>query len=631
MANGDKEPLTVMYASATGTIQRLADQLVADLCAREANVSIINMKTLAKPYSIPRGTIVYMTCTFFAGEHPPASKEFIAWLQTLNPSLQPFRDVKFAVFGIGSKNYTTFCAASRETDKHIESFGGTRILDAVHLDRDEFKSDDSTYIQWKKDLFKVLGLPEKPVISTDKVIVTKNTSLPDKWICNAYPLGYKRGTMSKIKMLSDGKVDGVVRLYEITNPCMKYEAGGHCAILPRNRLEDIKALLAKKYIWLDPECKVPAEASDIVVVEQAKWVRSVVNAILPFGRPIYVLDLLSQYLDFSTVIDFNSFKALVPYITDGTQYRQALHMLDDPALFRSVFLDTKLNMIDVFTKFSSFKVPMHALIECMPAMAHRMYSIASAPSYIGENRLQLIISDVDFECETLNKTIEKRPGLSTGYLSRLQEGNEVFFQTFSSPVKCGDEFRGVPSITVGLGTGLAPCGSRLQHRLAFRLEQLKQAGPGGFIQPLDPYMTFIGLRRESDLKELIDELKDFVRKGIATIFVAFSREEKEREWFEITPDGADGQALMDTDKTAFCAEYKCHVTNLMGEYANKIRSFVTSKDTCVITYCGKAGKVPHEIEGVILQSLIDSGMAEEDARARWEKLRADQNLIFEAW
>lgn len=93
-------------------------------------------------------------------------------------------------------------------------------------------------------------------------------------------------------------------------------------------------------------------------------------------------------------------------------------------------------------------------------------------------------------------------------------------------MRCGDEFRGVPSITVGLGTGLAPCRSRLQHRLALRLEQLKRAAPGEFIQPLDPYMTFIGLRRESDLKELIDELRDFVRKGIATIFVAFSREEK---------------------------------------------------------------------------------------------------------
>lgn len=631
MARSNKEPITVMYASATGTIQRLADQLVGDLCAREASVSSINMKAFAKPYNIPRGTIIYMTCTFFAGEHPPASKEFIAWLQTVNPSLRPFRDIRFAVFGMGSKNYTTFCAASKNADKSIEIFGGTRILDALHLDRDEFKSDDSAYIHWKKDLFKVLGLSEQPVISTNKIIVTKNTSLPDKWVCDVSPLGYKRGIMSKVKVLSDGKVDGVVHLYEITCPCMKYEAGGHCAILPRNRAEDIKALLAKGHISLDHGCKVVAEASDVVVVEHASWVRSAVNAVLPLGRPIYVLDLLSQYLDFSTVIDFTSLKELVPYVTDGAQYRQALHMLEDPTLFKTVFLDTKLNMIDIFTKFSSLKVPIHTLIEHMPAMTHRMYSIASAPSYVGETRLQFIVSDVDFECETLSKTIEKRPGLSTGYLSRLQEGSAVFFQTFSSPVRCGDEFRGVPSITVGLGTGLAPCRSRLQHRLALRLEQLKRAAPGEFIQPLDPYMTFIGLRRESDLKELIDELRDFVRKGIATIFVAFSREEKSREWFEIIPNDADGHALADVDKTAFCAEYKCYVTRLMGEYANNIRNFVTSKDTCVITYCGKAGNVPQEIEGVILRSLVSSGMTEKDAKARWEKLRADQNLIFEAW
>lgn len=191
MTRSNKEPITVMYASATGTIQRLADQLVGDLCAREASVSSINMKAFAKPYNIPRGTIIYMTCTFFAGEHPPASKEFIAWLQTVNPSLRPFRDIRFAVFGMGSKNYTTFCAASKNADKSIEIFGGTRILDALHLDRDEFKSDDSAYIHWKKDLFKVLGLSEQPVISTNKIIVTKNTSLPDKWVCDVSPLGYK--------------------------------------------------------------------------------------------------------------------------------------------------------------------------------------------------------------------------------------------------------------------------------------------------------------------------------------------------------------------------------------------------------------------------------------------------------
>jgi sulfite reductase (NADPH) flavoprotein alpha-component len=61
-------------------------------------------------------------------------------------------NVKFAVVGLGDREYELFCEFGKRVDAALEKHGGTRIMDRLDLDA-EYEMD---YASWSKKLFETI-------------------------------------------------------------------------------------------------------------------------------------------------------------------------------------------------------------------------------------------------------------------------------------------------------------------------------------------------------------------------------------------------------------------------------------------------------------------------------------------
>ena len=83
-----------------------------------------------KPEHCVAPLLIYLTCTFFMGDHPKSAANFIRELREKSRKWTVLKGKFFAVFGIGSTKYKFFCRASAEADRLLEQNGGIRIMAA---------------------------------------------------------------------------------------------------------------------------------------------------------------------------------------------------------------------------------------------------------------------------------------------------------------------------------------------------------------------------------------------------------------------------------------------------------------------------------------------------------------------
>lgn len=97
--------------------------------AQTVNVSDLRPEHCAAPL------LIYLTCTFFMGDHPKSAENFVRELREKSQKWAILQGKYFSVFGIGSMKYKLFCKASTEMDNLLEQNGGTRLMPAAQVDR----------------------------------------------------------------------------------------------------------------------------------------------------------------------------------------------------------------------------------------------------------------------------------------------------------------------------------------------------------------------------------------------------------------------------------------------------------------------------------------------------------------
>ena len=182
-----------------------------------------------------------------------------------------------------------------------------------------------------------------------------------------------------------------------------------------------------------------------------------------------------------------------------------------------------LGYADVLQMFPSAKPPIEYLIEFIPAIKPRLYSIASSPDYDGDMLHMCIVAD-DWNTP---KGVAKH-GLTTGFLSgrgghsaasTVINGriNPAAFALPSSPEQ--------PIILVGLGTGIAPCRALIRDRL-FQRDQGENIGP---------MSLYFGVRfkaSEYTYGDEWDSLHDNGNGPLTHLHCAFSRDQDHKVYVQ---------------------------------------------------------------------------------------------------
>jgi sulfite reductase (NADPH) flavoprotein alpha-component len=478
----DAGPLLICYGSQTGTAEGLAKKLAKDAAQRGFQPQLHPLNDFENAGFATAKKTVIISSTWGDGDAPDNAMNFWNWLKA--DSAPRLEHLEFAVLGLGDKNYSDFCGASKKFDARLEALGAKRLAPRGECDTDY----EAAAKKWMDDLWKTLGggtngassngtlpllspLPkgEDPGEGKTAVAFSKTHPFPAKLLKNL-PLN-RPGSAKE------------VRHYEIAlgNSGLVYEAGDALGVLPTN----CDALVSEILVALG------ATGDEPVALE---------NAVVPFrlalaqhfelGKP--TAELLAEMAGRAPTSALASL--LAP--DKAEDLKRWLHGRD---------------VLDVL-QLAPKSLAIAELLPLLRKLSPRLYSISSSPkAHPGE--VHLTVGAVRYETHGRH-----RKGVASTFLAdRAGDLVKVFVQPshgFRPPVN-GD----APMIMVGPGTGIAPFRAFLEERQA-------TGAPG------KNWLFFGDQKRATDfLYE--EQLIAWQKSGLLTrLDLAFSRDQAEKVYVQ---------------------------------------------------------------------------------------------------
>ena len=120
------EPLLILFGSQTGTAEGLAKKVAKESQQRGFAPKVLALNDYESANLPAVNKAVIISSTWGDGEPPDNAANFWSWL---NAETAPrLENLNFAVLGLGDKNYSDFCGASKKFDTRLESLGAKRLV-----------------------------------------------------------------------------------------------------------------------------------------------------------------------------------------------------------------------------------------------------------------------------------------------------------------------------------------------------------------------------------------------------------------------------------------------------------------------------------------------------------------------
>ncbi|KAG2451316.1 hypothetical protein HYH02_003922 [Chlamydomonas schloesseri] len=262
------------------------------------------------------------------------------------------------------------------------------------------------------------------------------------------------------------------------------------------------------------------------------------------------------------------------------------------------------SVLDLLVRFPSVTPPLDALLDALPPLAPRMYSITSSrkDSAKGPNRLSVALSVVRFKTR-----YGTRLGVASAWLDRLAspwttEGisnptNPVWVPIFlrrSADFKPPADLAS-PLIMVGPGTGVAPFRGFLQERRAL----IRETKP----ECVGEAVLFFGCRREDEDYIFKEELELMKAEGtLSALHVAFSRAQ----------------------------EAKVYVQDLIKAQGEKVWGLLQAGGYLYV--CGDGAAMAKDVHAALLGvAVTHGGLSEADAAAYLQNLTQERRYVRDVW
>jgi cytochrome P450/NADPH-cytochrome P450 reductase len=541
-------PLLVLFGSNLGTSEDIAHRIGEDGAARgfDATIATLDDYTGKLP---DKGALVIVTASY-NGTPPDNAGQFVHWLKGNELAKDALRNVNYSVFGCGNHEWaSTFQAVPRLIDAQMEMHGAKRIYQRGEGDAaDDF---DGQFQSWYQNFWPsiasslALNLGENSTASKGQMYEIDIIS--DAEPANPYIASFGAQPMKVIENRELQQHDGSTpserstRHIEVALPAnMFYRAGDHLGILARNSTEQIQRVMRR--FGFDPAAKIRIRKSDMRKTH------------LPTDEPIWILDLLANYVELQDVATRSQIKVMAEHTQCPPDKKKLLALAGDDeqstTRYREEVLAKRKSLIDLLEEFPACELPFNVYLELLSPIRPRYYSISSSP-LMKHDQASITVGVVRGSAKSGRGTFE---GMCSTYLAREQQGNTLyaFVQDTKSRFRLPDD-QTTPLIMVGPGTGLAPFRGFLQERAALQGEG-KAVGTS---------LLFFGCRHPQQDFIYEDELTGYVKQGIAELYVAFSREKpgtkvyvqdkirgnKERVW-ELLEQGASIYVCGDASQMA---------------------------------------------------------------------------------
>eukprot|EP01106_Pelomyxa_sp_JSP_P015651 TRINITY_DN551_c0_g1_i2.p1 TRINITY_DN551_c0_g1~~TRINITY_DN551_c0_g1_i2.p1 ORF type:complete len:394 (-),score=121.87 TRINITY_DN551_c0_g1_i2:93-1274(-) len=369
--------------------------------------------------------------------------------------------------------------------------------------------------------------------------------------------------------------------FELAETGYTYNVGDALGIHPSNPADHVGKFL--QFYGLNPNVVV-----SILPVGDA--------APLPIPPSITIGHLFERYLDVFSRPRKLFFRQLAQFATSATE-RANLELLASKEGEDKLkdYLKDWPGYSDVLADFKSARPTLDFLVDMIPTIKPRLYSVASSPKFVG-TKVQLIIG-IPTEISRCRGKI-KGGGLATSWLPTVPEGAIVPVMVHEGSLRPPTDST-APMLLCGLGTGLAPMRALLQDRMTD-----KKAG-----KEVGYTLLYQACRTRADnggdfiLQKELDEWK--AARVLHRHIGAFSHMVKDR--FET-------------------------IDMLVNEHPEDAWS-VLKLPNAHYYYCGLAAfNIPGKIEEALTKACMTAGrLTKEAAAAHIEKMKAEQRWRVEAF
>uniref|UniRef100_G3PM77 Nitric oxide synthase n=1 Tax=Gasterosteus aculeatus aculeatus TaxID=481459 RepID=G3PM77_GASAC len=387
-------------------------------------------------------------------------------------STGPLANVRFSVFGLGSRAYPHFCAFAHAVDTLFEELGGERILRMG--EGDELCGQEESFRTWAKKVFKVCFLGSGPLgLLLFFFFCNPRCAVFLEWARNddvclpiAFNCVHKKkvygATMLESQNLQSPKSNRstiFVRLHTNNHERLTYQPGDHLGIFPGNHEDLVTALLDK--------LEDAPPVNQIVKVEFLEERNTALGVISNWTHetripPCTIYQAFQYFLDITTPptpVLLQQFAALatndkqkkkLEILSKGLQEYEEWKWYNNPTL------------VEVLEEFPSIQMPSTLLLTQLPLLQPRYYSISSSPD-LHPGEIHLTVAVVSYRARGGEGPIHH--GVCSSWLNRIEKGEIVpcfvrGAQSFHLP-----KDNQAPCILVGPGTGIAPFRSFWQQRL----------------------------------------------------------------------------------------------------------------------------------------------------------------------
>nr|CCC53435.1 putative p450 reductase [Trypanosoma vivax Y486] len=577
--------VTILFGSQTGTAEIFAKALAREGISLGFSVELFDTVDY-NPSNLESERLVIVVCaTHGEGEPTDSMLEFHEWLmEDVRVLGEELKGVKYAVFGLGDRQYRTFCQEGVVVDRRLAELGAQRVYGLGCGDASQDIEEE--FDRWRSDLWPVVGCAlgcalrvdvdrpiepecrlkvwdaseESPLPFPKLTSVLEPTQRLPAWV----PVTANTELLKQAESRSTRFVE-----FDISGTVISYQSGDHLGVVPRNTDEVVEAYL--RVLGVSEE-----ESRQVVSLQKMTTYKNV------FPARVTVRTALTWYLDLAGPPKRSTLRAFAHYCRDPTEKEALLRLLrvEDDSVREFTKLASKLrNVCGFLRKFKSAAPPLAVFLEMMPRMMPRYFSISS-DLLSHPKHLSITVAVVD-------------DGLCTGMLRAAQCGQTipVFVRKskFHLPLKEKDR----PIIMIGPGTGVAPFIGFLHRRRAW-LQKGNKLGKA---------MLFFGCRRREEDHIYADFMRECLGdNSLSVLDVAYSREQHE----------------------------KVYVQHKMKTRAREIWEVIEAGGNIYV--CGDARNMARDVERQLVDILQEYGsMGERQAGAFLDKLIEADRYLKDVW
>ncbi|MCU0792412.1 MAG: sulfite reductase subunit alpha [Opitutaceae bacterium] len=402
-------PLTILYATQTGTAESLAKKAAKTASSRGFAPAILDVSTVSAESLQAHSNLLFITSTYGDGEPPDSAKALHTALATdTAPALAA---VRYSVCALGDTNYTLFCQAGKDFDTYLEKRGATRVHPRADCDTDY----DATFDSWLHAALAAFAPASPGNAELQLGLQASGREAPQPKITYSKSNPFPAPLLAVRALNAPGSAKEVNHVefdLSAAGPALAYVAGDALGVIPQNCPALVAEVLAA--LGADGEEAVATKSGELPL-------RRALTECLELGKPTPAL------------LDLLGLAATTP----------APH-----------------HVIDALLAAANTPAPT-AFAAALKPIAPRLYSISSSPK-AHPGQVHLTVGAVRYELAGRARkgacsTFLAERALALGKVGVFVHSNKAF-RPPSDPA--------APMIMVGPGTGIAPFRAFLEERAA---------------------------------------------------------------------------------------------------------------------------------------------------------------------